>query len=141
MAGVIGGSGVLTVGKVKASTVDANNINVGQVDADLVNVAQKLEVASALLADHPVFNNLTINDTVNILNKLIAKDAEVTGTLTSQNSSHTHTEFVHNHTTFNHIDIGNFELTDASGAFVINKETKDASGNVLSSTRLLELTE
>ena len=131
MAGVIGGSGVITVGKVKASTVDANN----------VNVSQKLEVANALLADHPIFNNLTVNDTVTIINKLIAKDAQVTGTLTSQNASHTHNEFVHNHTTFNHIDIGNFELTDASGTFVINKESKDASGNVLSSKRLLELTE
>ena len=86
----------------------------------------KMEVNTAtvnanLVADHGHFNNVSVNDTANIQN-LFAENQTVTNV-------------IHDHT-YQNLHIGKFELEDASGTFVINKEQSDGTHK-----RLLELNE
>lgn len=134
MSGVLQTSGVLTVGKIMT-----NNITSGSVSADNLNVAQNatvannLTVSNSLSVDHPVFNNVTVNDTLTVANAAV-------GTLSATTYDHTH-EHTHTiHSSFTELDIGSFHLKEDAGLLVIEKEETDGNG-VVTSTRLVEISE
>ena len=115
MSGVIGGNGVITAGRLRLRAIEAETAH----------------ISTNIVADHAHLNNATVNDTVT------AAKVNVTDTLTAANQNVTNV--IHNHE-YQNLHIGNFELTDASGTFVISKDTTDASGTAVSK-RLVELTE